>query len=567
MEKVISNMINNFSLRSWEHGGAKSLANYMWLQNDTDRKSFHRNGLIINILVLSPDERGAMHGDDQHKIKFSKNSSDEFRFYKSKTAQPSVVVAASFSSYLWKKNHLSSVFPAMPLEAVESATKADSTLKFLSHNTSILSFSLFAHSEKQGGLIKISVPVHTVFDLSDDHTAVKFQKFNRKITPSGITAQCCYLDAPLDSTFRWSYKGCKAIETSSKRINCFCNHTTSFGILLAIRSVAIPPAVNVFTVVVEVISTVALAVTSSLLLWLRQSLQSDRTWIQINLSLSLMMLHLFFLLGNLALKIGVPSFCEAVTALSHFFTISSAVWMLNEGFVLYMKTCKHTLKFSLERIQRRLVVAGWAIPCLYVGACAAVGLSVGVYMDESAAYRQEKDKGISSDESVAKYDHCWLSFTSKMIYVAIVPLALIFSATTALLIRTADTVRKMTEDAKHLRPRIDIGNKKIPSAKSDAVHQVKLALNAVVTLIPVLGVPWLFGFLVNVPSAEIPFLIIHGVLNGLQGLFVFFIYCVKNEKFRGVFRRKWLETSIATHLSSLQLSSSNSPSTYAMRSV
>jgi len=518
----------------------------MLQQNETKTKTFHRLGSVIKVAVVVPVSPAFTNSTLLHSIKFSKESADEFKFDNSQVKQPSVIVSGSFSNQVWKNIDLDSVSPSKPLELENQAQNIDFTQHVLPLNTSVLSFSMFARSRSQAVLEKINVALESAIDARNDHTAAMFQKYNRIIVPGGLNPVCVFVDTSDETKLRWSSTGCRVASGTGRDVRCFCNHTTSFGVLFAVRSITVPTGVNMFITAAEVVSTVALALTSSLLLWLRRRLHSDRTWIQINLSISLLLLHFFFLLGTVAIQPTTSSLCVAVAVLSHFFTISSAVWMLSEGFVLYMKTCKNAMKFSLERIQRRLIVAGWTIPCLYVGVCAAAGLTLGAYMDESTAYTQEKSKGFTSGAPVAKYDRCWLGFTRKMVYSAIVPLCAIFLTTTAILIRTSLAIKRMTEKALKLRPQNALPKNTRLHSESNALRQARLALNSAITLVPVLGVPWLFAFLVNVPSAEVCFIIIHGILNGFQGLFVCLVYCVKNEKFRQVLQRKWKETPKST---------------------
>ena len=63
------------------------------------------------------------------------------------------------------------------------------------------------------------------------------------------------------------------------------------------------------------------------------------------------------------------------------------------------------------------------------------------------------------------------------------------------------------------------------------MKQASNTLRALILLTPVLGITWFLGFLVNIPGAEVYFVVIFGVINGLQGVFIFYIYCIKNSHF------------------------------------
>lgn len=55
---------------------------------------------------------------------------------------------------------------------------------------------------------------------------------------------------------------------------------------------------------------------------------------------------------------------------------------------------------------------------------------------------------------------------------------------------------------------------------------------SIFVLFPILGVPWLIGFLINTqsPTINLVFQYIHVVFNGLQGFFIFLLYCVVNRE-------------------------------------
>ncbi|CAK8676912.1 unnamed protein product [Clavelina lepadiformis] len=578
-----------FSIRNWEDNVSKSFARSMFLQSYYNQKrisNFISQGVIIQLYKFSGHKDWKYLNQSLNNslnISLFESSKDSFLLERKdldKLQRPYVIVAAAFQPVLLQANNLTVAHPATTEYRISDVDKLElgKTFRFLPQNSNILSLSVFAANRtgnQSVNLQKESIPVSHSFDLENDFSVNEIERnTNQRVVLGGIKYSCVYLNTT--STYTWSDEGCFVVKSNGANVMCKCNHTTSFGVLLAVRVIQVPALVDTILLVLEIVSIISLALTTTFLIWLRKKLHNDRTIIQINLSLSLLLLHFFFVIGSAATNTAV--LCEVCAFFSQLFTLSSAVWMLNEGIVLYLKTCKNALKFNKKKVFPILITSAWGLTLLYVVICAAVGFPLEKYLDYSEVYTNMRYKNESTtEESAHKYLRCWLSNSSGMIYSVIVPLLLIFIASFGILIIISRSINAMNVRSESMRPsqrqiqltstsdqqsqvntvqhscstkptakNVFMEGRK-PNQKNNKLTRFALAKNisvtlrAIVTLVPALGIPWFFAFLVNIPSTEVIFITIHGVINGLQGVFIFIIYVVRNEQLRRVLRRKWFE--------------------------
>ena len=484
---------------------------------------------------------------------------------------PFALVSASFDHKIWMLSNLSTKAPAQLLEneRYDDTLQANKEIRVLPVDQNVLSLSLFVRrslvptSSADSAVTKVSIPVQPRFDIgigmeADDIYELDSLNGNSRIALYGIDYECAFLDENASS---WSTSGCHVERQSDGLIDCNCEHTTTFGVLLAVRSFTIPEVVTTLITSLEIISILALVITVALLSWLKKSIHNDRTIIQINLAASLFFLHFFIVINDYARDRTASGACQFFAVVIHFFTLTTVFWMLNEGMVLYFKTYKNALSFDLKKIFPRLAAVAWGFPLIFVSICAGVGLSMDVYLDKLTSIETFPNVTLNSSDEV--FAICYVGFRSGMIFTVAVPVGVIVIITTAIIIKTSIKINAMSSELANMRPsgkisrevskqdsHPDTHDKKrrktsynIMNARKKLIKQASTTLRTLILLLPVLGITWFLGFLVNIPRAEVSFVIIYGVINGLQGVFIFYIYCVKNSQFRRVFGRKWKEIS------------------------
>ena len=559
---LLLSRFSNFDINYWERDLSRSIGRVLLtLPNDTfiiDKLL----GIKLRLYRIHPKSQLIQNNSstpDDFRISFNGEgvgnhiliNKDELR----KIPRTFSIVAAEIQPSLWQNNNLSSVSPAKPVESIQKKDKLELNKMFhvLPSNSSVLSLSVFVN-ETNSRIAKKSVSIKTVNDLKvTNDLYLQVERKSGRVIPlkAALSHTCSFLN--LENGLDWSVEGCGLIHADDQAVTCGCNHTTSFGVILSMRTINIPSSISTVLTILESISILALVLTLVLLLWLKKSIRNDRTFVQINLSLSLLLLHLFFLLGGTDSVKAIPRSCKAFAVLSHFFSLSSAFWMLNEGIVLYVKISKQALSFSMKNILPVLVLIAWGMPIIIVIISAAIGFSSDTYLDEQPF-----------GESM--YYNCWLSVESKMILAVVIPLAVVFCVTTLIITKVAFCIVKMSQNMRKMKPSVkknqlsitdgekemtEIKRKKkrtqTPTVRITPKHASD-AVRAVLLLLPVLGIPWILSFLVNIENAEEVFIIIHGIINGLQGVFILFIYCVKNSQFRRSFKHKLSQYSSGNSL-------------------
>ena len=554
---------DNFSISEWENRISYLLGDILLFYNvpkNVTLDVFPGITIILRKLEYPEDI-------NIKSIQFESESLNRFELNPGTLNSPSypqtAIVAASIKRSLWSQSNLASVNPAAPIsyDRDESRFIANNVNRLLPSEHNVLSFSLFApsvHSQVANTAVqKLSVPIRPVFEFqinkneANDIYTLDSSSIQTRIALSGIEYECAFLNR---NATEWSTNGCQFETLEDGAIFCNCNHTTTFGVLLAVRSFTIPSPVTTFIIALEIISIIALLLTIVLLTWLKKSIHNDRTIVQINLAISLLLLHLCIVVADLVKDRSRAGFCQTFAVFIQFFTLTTAFWMLNEGIVLYFKTYKNALSFNLKKVFPRLAAVAWGFPIIYVIICASSGLALDVYLDKKPSLDAFPNQTVNTSDPF--FNLCYVGFETGMIYSVVVPLALILVITTAIVVKTSAKINAMNKELAKMRPTgKQLSNKsdKGPSrkkaqynemnARRKMMKQASNTLRALVLLIPVLGITWFLGFLVNIPGAEVYFVVIFGVINGLQGVFIFYIYCIKNSHFRRVFNRKWKEIS------------------------
>ena len=532
LETLYGQLNSSFNITNWEDNLSSTLSEWFLQQNASSHIVSLPNAKICLFKFNSKSElldefsnKSEGGSNDSIEIKLDKNNRVFLNISQFQNSTfPIVIVAADIHQNLWKYSLTNFSF------VDTDGYTLNKKLKVLPQGGSILSVSVYKVND-DNTTNKISVDVWPVFDLENDSTLCGIERSNEgRSSFEDIRYQCGFFKTGTIET--WSQKGCELRKIEGGQFFCHCNHTTAFGIILAFREIRVPPIVSTVVTVLQSITIVALALTVMCLLIVRKKLRNSRTIVQINLATSLLFLHFFFVLGGPALTLNAI-FCEACAVLTHYFTLSSAFWMLNEGLVLYFKTCKTVLSLDVKKLLPTLIAVAWGVPFLLVLVCVSVGFTNGIYMDVN--------KHSCKSNSSNPYHSCWIGVEHNMIYTVIVPLSVIFFVTGCIIIRTTVEIskmsRKVTKMRSHGSAQAMPPEKKKTRFATTTSHS-SVALRAVALLLPVLGVPWVIGFLVNIKGSEEIMQILNGIINGLQGVFIFFIYCIKNSQFRRAFCRK-----------------------------
>ena len=104
-----------------------------------------------------------------------------------------------------------------------------------------------------------------------------------------------------------------------------------------------------------------------------RSLRNIRTYIHINLCISLGIAQIIFVAGvDKSASDHVPIHCQVIAVLLHYFFLVSFMWMLMEGVVLYIILIK-VFVTKTKRYMFAFTVASYGIPLLYLGLTIPLG--------------------------------------------------------------------------------------------------------------------------------------------------------------------------------------------------
>ncbi|XP_068104002.1 adhesion G-protein coupled receptor G4 [Hyperolius riggenbachi] len=306
----------------------------------------------------------------------------------------------------------------------------------------------------------------------------------------------------------WSSFGCLAKETNEKYTLCTCNHLTHFGVLLDLSRTSLNPLddhiLSLLTYVGCGIASLFLGVTLVTYGMFKQLRRDYPSQILMNLSLSLLMLNLLFLVNNWLSSFRINGLCISAAALLHYFLLTSFTWMGVEAVHMYFAFVK-VFNSYIHKYILKLCIAGWGIPTIVVAAVLIV--NVGFYGNVS----DNKQYNVPDDNSAS---FCWIE-NDTVFYVAVVAyFGVIFLTNISMFI----VVLLQIKSLKSTRSR---------DWKALFLHDIKSTLS----LAFLLGLTWGFAFFAWGP-VRIAFLYLFAIFNTLQGFFIFVFHCLIKENVR-----------------------------------
>nr|XP_033813815.1 cadherin EGF LAG seven-pass G-type receptor 1 isoform X2 [Geotrypetes seraphini] len=284
----------------------------------------------------------------------------------------------------------------------------------------------------------------------------------------------------------WSSKGCELISRNQSHITCQCYHMTSFAVLMDIskRENGEVLPLKIITHTAVSISLMALLVTLILLVLIR-SLRSNLHSIHKNLVAALFFSELIFLVG--IHQTENPFVCTVIAILLHYFYMSTFAWMFVEGLHIYrMLTEMRNINSGHMRFY---YAVGWGIPAIITG------LTVGL-----------------DPQGFGNPDFCWLSVHDTLIWSFAGPIIVLVTINSIIFVMAA---------------KASCGQRQRSLEKTGIISVLRTAF----LLLLLISSTWLFGLLA-VNSDVMTFHYLFAIFSCLQGVFIFFFYCVFNKEVR-----------------------------------
>ncbi|KAL8578316.1 hypothetical protein ACOMHN_005707 [Nucella lapillus] len=232
------------------------------------------------------------------------------------------------------------------------------------------------------------------------------------------------------------------------------------------------------------------------------NLNSDRNTIHTHLSGCMAVAQLLFLVG--ADMVENKLACAVIAGILHFLFLTVFCWMAMEGLELYFKL---VVIFSTSRpLIPVYMFIGYVVPAIIVA------ISAGIY-----------HQGYGTPLL------CWLTTDKWFNFSFIGPVLVIILWNSIMLIIAISLMCRHHRTSQKER------------TKS---QQLKAEIKGAVSLLALLGVTWLLGLVSFGYTGTLVFQYLFTLLNGCQGVFIFFFHCFKNEKVKKEYRRFVRNTNV-----------------------
>ncbi|KAM4020047.1 adhesion G-protein coupled receptor G4 isoform 2-T2 [Anomaloglossus baeobatrachus] len=349
-------------------------------------------------------------------------------------------------------------------------------------------------------VISASFEGKNIKDLKDP-IGITLRHFNEN--KMNYPVKCAFWDFTKNNNMGgWNTSGCFPVSTSKEYTLCSCNHLTHFGVLLDLSRTPLDPLnehiLSLLTYVGCGLASLFIGVALVTYGMFKQLRKDYPSKILMNLSFSLLMLNLLFLVNEWLSSFRIHGLCILVGVLLHYFLLTSFTWMGLEAVHMYFAFVK-VFNSYIHNYILKLCIAGWGIPLVLVVAllCANVNF-YGNITDER--------------ESTALF--CWVKnnavfYTTVVCYFGVIFLTNISMFIVVLLqIKTLKSTR-------------------IKDWKALFLHDIKSTLS----LAFLLGLTWGFLFFAWGP-VRVAFSYLFVIFNTLQGFFIFVFHCLIKENVR-----------------------------------
>ncbi|XP_078332607.1 uncharacterized protein LOC111129591 isoform X3 [Crassostrea virginica] len=298
------------------------------------------------------------------------------------------------------------------------------------------------------------------------------------------------------TTNKWSQKGCQKNSSMHNETVCQCNHLTNFAILMRpyvpetedSRSLKTLSLVGVLCSITFIVLTLVVYILS----W--KHIKNDQNIMLLNLCVALILSYVVFI--SAVEKADIEILCTAVTVIIHYLFLVTFFNMLGMGVYYFMSiTVTYYAMYVANNFKSKsrihwFLTGAWGIPLVISTATLGAFWQKGYHLK----------------------NYCWLSIESGSLYLFIVPVCCVAIMNIVIIV---SLIRVLCASSVMM--------------KSTLQKKAASGLRSLGTLLPVLGVTWIFGILAINEDAEI-FQYLFIIANSLQGVFIFISHVLLNKK-------------------------------------
>ncbi|XP_037363828.1 adhesion G protein-coupled receptor E3 [Talpa occidentalis] len=307
---------------------------------------------------------------------------------------------------------------------------------------------------------------------------------------------CVYWDST-NAGGHWSRHGCSQLQRNESHTVCSSTHLSSFAVLMAITNQEEDPVLVVITYVGLGLSLLCLLL-AALTFLLCKAIQNTSTSIHLQLSICLFLAHLLFLIA--IDKTEIKILCAIIAGALHYLYLASFTWMLLEGLHLFLtaRNLKVVNYSNMNKFMKWfLFPAGYGAPAVIVAISAAL-----------------------RPHLYGTPHRCWLEKNQGFIWGFLGPVCAIICVNFVFFFLVLCILKK-----------------KISSLNSEVstIQNIRMLTFKATAQLFILGCTWFLGML-QVGSAEQVMAYLFTIINSLQGVFIFLVYCLLNQQVQKWFR-------------------------------
>ncbi|XP_057564289.1 adhesion G protein-coupled receptor E2-like [Hippopotamus amphibius kiboko] len=313
---------------------------------------------------------------------------------------------------------------------------------------------------------------------------------------------CVFWEHGQNGSGHWATRGCRMVGTIHNSTTCQCTHLSIFAVLMAHDDVQEKdPALTMITYVGLSLSLLCLFL-AALTFLLCKAIQNTSTSLHLQLSLCLFLAHLLFLTAIDRTEIKV--LCAIIAGALHYLYLASFTWMLLEGLHLFL-TARNLMVVnysSVNRFTKKLMFpVGYGVPAVIVVISAA-----------------------SRPHLYGTPTSCWLQREKGFKWGFLGPVCAIISVNLTFFLMTLWILKS-----------------KLSSLNSDVstLQNTRMLTFKATAQLFILGCTWCLGIL-QVGWATDIMAYLFTIINSLQGVFIFLVYCLLSQQVREQYR-KWFK--------------------------
>ncbi|XP_037001741.2 adhesion G protein-coupled receptor E3 [Artibeus jamaicensis] len=303
----------------------------------------------------------------------------------------------------------------------------------------------------------------------------------------------CVFWKSTDEGGHWSRDGCTLDHVNKSHTTCNCTHLSSFAVLMALTSQEEDPILDVITYVMLSLSLLCLLL-AALTFLLCKAIQNTSTSLHLQLCICLFLAHLLFLTAIDRTEHKV--LCAIIAGALHYLYLASFTWMLLEGLHLFL-TARNLAVVnysSMNRFMKWLMFpVGYGVPAVIVAISAA-----------------------SRPHLYGTPDRCWLHLKQGFIWGFLGPVCAIICVNLVFFLLVLCILKK-----------------KLSSINSEVstIRNIRMLTLKATAQLFILGCTWCLGVLQLGPAARV-MAYLFTIINGLQGVFLFLVYCILSQQVR-----------------------------------